>query len=234
MNKQITKLETPETGMVTAITPMDMLQIAVDKGADLDQLTKLMDLQERWEAAEAKKAFVMAMTKFRAECPTIRKTRETHQGKYAGLAETLDTIKGLLSECGLSHTWNTKQNTEGMMVTCCVTHVLGHQECTSMTGPPETSGSKNALQALGSTCSYLSRYTLFSILGIASADQDTDGNVPPDLISADEKAELVALIKKTKADNPKFLKYLGCKSLDEMPAYKFGEAKAALEKKASK
>ena len=234
MNKQITKLETPETGMVTAITPMDMLQIAVDKGADLDQLTKLMDLQERWEAAEAKKAFVMAMTKFRAECPTIRKTRETHQGKYAGLAETLDTIKGLLSECGLSHTWNTKQNTEGMMVTCCVTHVLGHQECTSMTGPPETSGSKNALQALGSTCSYLSRYTLFSILGIASADQDTDGNVPPDLISADEKAELVALIKKTKADNPKFLKYLGCKSLDEMPAYKFEEAKAALEKKASK
>jgi len=210
------------------------LQIAVDKGADLDQLTKLMDLQERWEAAEAKKAFVMAMTKFRAECPTIRKTRETHQGKYAGLAETLDTIKGLLSECGLSHTWNTKQNTEGMMVTCCVTHVLGHQECTSMTGPPETSGSKNALQALGSTCSYLSRYTLFSILGIASADQDTDGNVPPDLISADEKAELVALIKKTKADNPKFLKYLGCKSLDEMPAYKFEEAKAALEKKASK
>jgi len=234
MNKQITKLETPETGMVTAITPMDMLQIAVDKGADLDQLTKLMDLQERWEAAEAKKAFVMAMTKFRAECPTIRKTRETHQGKYAGLAETLDTIKGLLSECGLSHTWNTKQNTEGMMVTCCVTHVLGHQECTSMTGPPETSGSKNALQALGSTCSYLSRYTLFSILGIASADQDTDGNVPPDLISADEKAELVALIKKTKADNPKFLKYLGCKSLDEMPAYKFEEAKAALEKKAAK
>ena len=234
MNKLNPKIEAPETGVVTAITPMDMLQIAIDKGADLDQLTKLMDLQERWEAAEAKKAFVVAMTKFRAECPTIQKTRETHQGKYAGLAETLDTIKGLLSECGLSHTWNTKQNTEGMMVTCCVTHVLGHQECTSMTGPPETSGSKNALQALGSTCSYLSRYTLFSILGIASTDQDTDGNVPPDLISADEKAELVALIKETKADNPKFLRYLGVKSLDEMPAYKFGEAKAALEKKAAK
>ena len=234
MNKLNPKIETPETGVVTAITPMDMLQIAIDKGADLDQLTKLMDLQERWEAAEAKKAFVVAMTKFRAECPTIQKTRETHQGKYAGLAETLDTIKGLMSECGLAHAWKTEQNMEGVMVTCCVTHILGHQECTSMTAPPDPSGSKNAIQAIGSTISYLERYTLMAILGMASTDQDTDGNVPPDLISADEKAELVALIKKTKADNPKFLRYLGVKSLDEMPAYKFGEAKAALEKKGGK
>jgi hypothetical protein len=231
MNKQITKLE-PQTTAVS--TPMDMLQLAIEKGADLDQLTKLMDMKERWEAAEAKKAFVVSMTKFRAECPTIRKTRETHQGKYAGLAETLDTIKGLMSECGLAHAWKTEQNMEGVMVTCCVTHVQGHQECTSMTAPPDPSGSKNAIQAIGSTISYLERYTLMAILGMASTDQDTDGNFPPELIDAAEKAELVALIKKTQADNPKFLRYLGVKSLDEMPAYKFGEAKAALEKKASK
>jgi hypothetical protein len=231
MNKQVTKLE-PQTTAVS--TPIDMLQLAIEKGADLDQLTKLMDMKERWEAAEAKKAFVVAMTRFRAECPPIQKTRETHQGKYAGLAETLDTIKGLMSECGLAHAWRTEQNMEGVMVTCCVTHVLGHQECTSMTAPPDPSGSKNAIQAIGSTISYLERYTLMAILGMASTDQDTDGNVPPDLISADEKAELVALIKETKADNPKFLRYLGVKSLDEMPAYKFEEAKAALEKKGGK
>jgi hypothetical protein len=231
MNKQVTKLE-PQTTAVS--TPIDMLQLAIEKGADLDQLTKLMDMKERWEAAEAKKAFVVAMTRFRAECPPIQKTRETHQGKYAGLAETLDTIKGLMSECGLAHAWRTEQNMEGVMVTCCVTHILGHQECTSMTAPPDPSGSKNAIQAIGSTISYLERYTLMAILGMASTDQDTDGNFPPDLISADEKAELVALIKDTESDSPKFLRYLGVKSLDEMPAYKFGEAKAALEKKGGK
>ena len=40
-----------------AVTPMQMLQIAVEQGADLDRLEKLMDMQERWEANEARKAF---------------------------------------------------------------------------------------------------------------------------------------------------------------------------------
>ena len=40
-------------GQQLAITPMAMLQIAVQQGADLEKLEKLMALQERWEATEA-------------------------------------------------------------------------------------------------------------------------------------------------------------------------------------
>lgn len=32
-----------------ATTPAMLLQIAIDKGADMDKLEKLMDLQMRWE-----------------------------------------------------------------------------------------------------------------------------------------------------------------------------------------
>ena len=52
-------------------TPMELLQIAVQKGVDLDQLTKLMDLQERWEARESKRRFDEAMGEFKKNPPVI-------------------------------------------------------------------------------------------------------------------------------------------------------------------
>lgn len=58
-----------------AITPMDMLKVAVDRGADLEQLEKLMDLQERWEKNQAKKAFVEALSAFKADPPTVIKSK---------------------------------------------------------------------------------------------------------------------------------------------------------------
>ena len=99
------------------------------------------------------------MAKFRSECPEIERTKKAHNSSYAGLAETLKEIKELLSECGLSHTWKTGQNDGEITVTCCVTHIRGHQECTSLSGPSDTSGSKNAIQAIASTISYFERYT---------------------------------------------------------------------------
>ena len=52
---EVAKIE--EQAVSTAITPMDMINTAIERGADIDQLTKLMDLQERWEANEARKAY---------------------------------------------------------------------------------------------------------------------------------------------------------------------------------
>ena len=48
-------------------TPMSILAKAVEMGADVDKLTKLMDLQERWERNEAKKAFDAALAACRHE-----------------------------------------------------------------------------------------------------------------------------------------------------------------------
>ena len=170
-----------------ATTPATLLQIAVEQGADIDKLTKLMDLQERYEANQARKEYISAMSIFRAECPTIEKTREAHNSKYAGLAETINQIKPLLASNGLSHAWKTKQDNGAISVTCCVTHDQGHQECTTLTASADNSGKKNDIQALGSTLSYLERYTLYAVLGLASGDMDNDGNREPVDLIDDEK-----------------------------------------------
>src|SRR5690606_16903552 len=105
----LAKTEPQALKTTNAVTPMQLLQVAMDQGADIDRLEKLMDLQQRWEAGEAKKAYITAMADFRSRAPEIARTRDAHNSKYAGLAETLATIKSLLSECGLSHSWKTEQ-----------------------------------------------------------------------------------------------------------------------------
>ena len=173
MNNAVEKIEQPTQA---PITPARMLQVAVEQGADLDKIEKLMDLQERWEKSQAQKEYVAAMATFRAECPSIAKTKEGHNSKYAGLAESIDQIKVILAECGLSHSWKTEQDGNLVKITCTVRHIGGHEESTSLAAGPETSGSKNSIQAIGSTVTYLQRYTLFAILGLASQEMDTDGN----------------------------------------------------------
>ena len=198
MTKKAVRKRAPEQvpAPVVPITPMQMLEIAVQQGADLDKLKQLMDLNDRYEAAQAKKAYNVAMSAFRAECPIIDRTREGHNSKYAGLAEALEQIKELISRNGLSHGWKTNQEIGYVTVECTVTHVDGHQESTSLTAEPDLSGNKNSIQAIGSSVSYLQRYTLFAILGLAAKDQDDDGGAAASTPAA-PPAETGGPLKKT-------------------------------------
>ncbi len=214
------------------VTPASMLQIALEKGASIEQMQQLMDLQDRWEANQAKKAYVQAMTQFRSKCPAIEKTRKAHNSMYAGLAETLQTIKGLLSECGLSHSWRTGKTQDGLIeVTCCVTHISGHSECTSLAGEPDKSGSKNSIQAVASTVSYLERYTLYALLGLASKDMDTDANPPKQLITEEQALNMEALADEVGADKKKFLQYWQVKNFNEFSVKQYTNAMKSLEAK---
>lgn len=167
-----------DTKAVTVATPNDLLKIAVDQNADMDKLEKLLDLQMRWEANEAHKAYVVAMAAFKADPPHINKdktvaykgTRYTH----ASLANVTEQINAALSKHGLSSAWRTAQSDGAVTVECTITHNMGHSESTSLSAPHDTSGSKNAIQAIGSTVSYLQRYTLLALTGLATFDMDDD------------------------------------------------------------
>jgi hypothetical protein len=173
---EVTKVQPVNLNEMQPTTPATLVQMAVSQGADLERIEKLMELQTKWEEGQARKAFTIAMTEFRSNCPAIDKNAKGHNSKYATLAHTLELIKEPLSQNGLSHNWQTKQSENGIItVTCFVTHNLGYKESTQLSALGDTSGSKNQIQGIGSTISYLQRYTLFSILGLASAGQDDDG-----------------------------------------------------------
>lgn len=165
-------------------TPMRMLEIAVSQNADVAKLEKLMDLHQRWEANEARKAFVSAMAQFKAEPVNILKTKDVNipggaKFKHATLAAVVDGVVANLSRYGLSHNWITEQTPELITVTCVVTHELGHSERTQMQAAPDNGPGRNKIQAVGSTITYLQRYTLMALLGLAAKDMDNDGTSTP-------------------------------------------------------
>lgn len=188
------------TGPPETTTPNTLLQIAVTQGADIDKLEKLMTLQERWQAGEAAKSFKEAMVGFQSKKPELKKTQKakfkTSKGQdkeyaYASLPHVQGQIDPIASSFGLSYSWKQKQDSGSITITCEVSHVDGHVEKNSMTAPYDASGNKNEIQAIGSTVTYLKRYTLEGAFGL-STDKDDDGNAgnssrKPELVPGSEK-----------------------------------------------
>jgi hypothetical protein len=215
-----------------ALTPMDMLSHAVERGADLDMIEKLMNLQERWEASQARKAFDEAISAAKADIPPIERTGKGHNDKrYATFAAIAKVVDPIISQHGLSYRFRTTQG-DRISVTCILSHKSGHFEETTLSGPPDASGSKNAIQAIGSTLTYLQRYSLVQMLGLAAADDD-DGKASHGgaTITEDQAADLVALADDVGADRAKFCKYFKVESFSALPASRFQAAVDALNAK---
>ncbi|MBM3460765.1 MAG: single-stranded DNA-binding protein [Armatimonadetes bacterium] len=162
-------------------TPMSMLAVAVQRGMDPATIKDLLALQKEWEANEARKAFNEAFAAFKAEAVKVIKNRTVDAGpllgkSYAELFSVVDAVTPALSKHGLSAAWRlTKDEKDWIEVTCCLKHRLGHSECVAMGGPPDTGGAKSAIQARASTVSYLERYTLKAVCGVAEQGDDTNG-----------------------------------------------------------
>jgi len=179
--------------MPAAITPQDMLAIAVRQNADLDKISKLMDLQERWEASEAKKLYTRAMANFQSKLGPIIKTRQGHNSKYADIDDIAQAIRPVLEDVGLSYRFDQQQEGEQIKISCVVTHVAGHSESTMFCAGIDNSGGKNLIQAMASTVTYLRRYTLTGALGITTGQDDNDGGKPS--VQVDELLKYNAVVR---------------------------------------
>jgi len=186
-------------------TPAHLLQLAMQRdNFPVETLNRLMEMQERWEANQARKAFNEAFAAFKANPPQINKNKRVHftsqkgttDYRHATLDNVCDLIGTALAEHHLSYRWETKQDGAKITVTCILSHELGHSESTSLFAEPDQTGNKNSIQAVGSTVTYLQRYTLLALTGMATTDQDTDGRITPaqaeqmPAISEKQEAEL--------------------------------------------
>lgn len=183
MNDLMPRDEEPNKPLMST-TPADLVRLAVERGADMAQIEKFMDLQVRWEQQEARKAFVDSMAAFKSEPLTIIKNKsvgyKTKEGdfvgyKHAELSDITEVVLPTLAKHGFSHSWNVRQEAALITVDCIVTHKFGHSEKVTMFGAPDSSGKKNAIQQIASTVTYLQRYTLLAALGLSTKGSDDDG-----------------------------------------------------------
>lgn len=167
---------------VAANSPAGLMLAALREKAPLEQIEKMMDLQERWEKREAEKAFNDAMAAFKGEAVEIIKRKRVHfktekgvtDYKHAELSDVIEAAAPALSKHGFSWSWQTKQANGLMEVSCVLKHRLGHSESATLTAPYDGSGGKNQVQAIISTKTYLERHTFKAICGLAEKGEDDD------------------------------------------------------------
>lgn len=220
------------TGMAALIAKADKL--------DIEKIKELRAMQREWETDEARKAFDAALSDAKAEIPVITKNRHVgfaskKQGaastsyRHEDLGEIAKTIDPILGKYGLSYRFRIKTAiNEPIVVTCIISHRLGHSEENEMSAGRDDSGNKNSIQAIGSTVTYLQRYLLKASLGLAASNDDdgqrADETVADGPINEKQLRMIQKAIVRTGSQIHLFCKAMRIESVPELPTSRFDEA----------
>jgi hypothetical protein len=225
------------------MSPMELVAYAVQQGKDLVMIEKLMDLQDRHEAKLAKRAFDAAVASAKSEIKPIIKNREvdftSQKGRtnymYEDFAQIAEHVDPILAKHGLSYRHRPVQEGSKLTITCILSHRDGHSEESSLSANNDESGNKNSIQGIGSTATYLQRYTLKLALGLAAAkDDDGRSASPPERVSQEQLETLdreLKAISATADERTGFLRYLDVEKLEELPASEFQRAMQSIKDK---
>lgn len=208
-----------------------ILDIAIRQGAPLEQLEKFLDLKRQYEADEARKEFYQAIADFKGEKVLVSKDKTNNQFKsqYTSLGNLLNTVNPVLGKYGLSVSFDLKQSEKMITVACILRHRMGYTERVELSAPPDVSGgnSKNPIQQIKSTITYLRASTFEAVTGLASTDAnlDDDGNsaYTEEYISGDDLQAIVKLHKQVYSDKDdksawdKWWKFAGSTNWDAIP-----------------
>lgn len=215
---------------------------AMNPDVDIDKMERLLEMQERIMQRNAKAAYAADLSRMQPELPVIAerggiKDRSGNvQSTYALWEDINDAIKPVLARYGFALSFRTGQEDGRIVVTGVLSHRDGHSEETTMHLPTDTSGSKNAVQAVGSSISYGKRYTAAALLNITSRGEDDDGKSAgaPVCISDEQAEKIQNLIIEVGADPVKFLAYLKVENIASIPAKDYNRAIQALNAKRAK
>lgn len=239
-------VESPGT-QIASTAPVEVIKTAMAGGVDPDQLEKLLELQQKWEANEARKAFVRAMTNFKENPPNIYKDTKNEQfnSMYTSLNGLVNTAIPELSKHGFSHHWGYGTAANGNpSVTCILTHELGHSISVTQDAAPIQSKNKggqvvtNPIQQVKCTQTYLKITTFEAVTGLVSKEVnlDDDGNARTTIDSIDDK-QLHTLrdnLLDAEAKEEPLCKHFGIDELKDLPKNSYQRALVAIKEKKEK
>jgi hypothetical protein len=233
----------PGRSVDSASTVLGLIErVGLDPGAEAEKLDRIMAIYETLKGKEAELAYNAAKGRILKKLAGIKiiKNRsalnEIKGGmpqkdspepfKYAPLEEIDKHLRPLLAEeeMDLSYSEEPAEG-GGIRIRGRLKHLLGgYYEDSFLSAPPDITGGKSNVQAVGSTNSYLRRYVACNIFNIVVVGDDDDGN--GGTIDEAQSKTILALIKKAKV-GPKSLKYMKAQSVEEAGSLKAAVATIA-------
>ena len=222
-----------------ANSAVSIIQSAIASGADPAYLRELLQVRREWEADESRKAYYSAISEFQRRAPIIAKDDDAHGKKYAAMDRIWREIRPLMTELGLSVTWQICELRDGVChVEGEIAHQHGHGIRVVQDIPlPELIRGQNAAQQLGSASTYARRYALTAALGLVCGDDDDAHVAGTAFVTKEQADELVAIldgIMDRECAMAAMLKFAECDSIADIPAAKFGKCKKGLITKPKK
>lgn len=125
-------------------------------------------------------SFLRAFLAFQSEAPELPRTEKVGNGNgnpyaYTPLPMMRKILQPYLTKYGFIYSWDFKEVNNKVECTCILTHIDGHSKTSTMTADKDNTVDMNSVQAVGSTMTYLQRYSFKAVLGLTSADDDDDG-----------------------------------------------------------
>src|SRR3990167_1729553 len=158
-----------------------LLATAIDKGADITTLERLLAMRKDLKAEQSKESFYRAMSAFQADCPVVEKKRKVRgkdggeRYRFANLDDIVSVVSPLLAKHGLSFSIKAEIKENFVIANCIVHHNEGHSEDSSFAIPIEKEAFMGDAQKSGSALTYAKRYAFSNAFGIVTGDEDYDG-----------------------------------------------------------
>lgn len=240
MSTQI--VERQESAVAVANESATILQViqraAADPQCDIEKMERLMAMHERMQARNAETEFNAAMARMQTEMPSIAERGEIKvnnqvRSKYATFEDINDVVKPIMQAHGFAISFRVDHEPNQIKVTGVLMHQAGHREQTAMVLPLDTSGSKNSVQAVGSSVSYGKRYVMSALLNITTRGEDDDGHaaVPMATVTDIQARQLIRLLDQC-SDKAKAAFEAMHGSATEVPKGEFDKVRGMLEKSA--
>jgi hypothetical protein len=196
-------------------------RLARDPTVDPARIQQILELKRGEEDRGARKLFLSDLSGLQAVLPAVERKGIGHnKARYARFEDFIGTVKPLYTQFHFSLTFRIKQEAGLIRITGVLGHSAGHQEETELALPADTTGNKNAVQALGSSISYGKRYVGMTLLGIATEDEDDDGkaagSAPRERITDEQVKEVEGYIEKAGVETQVILDKFSIKALEDL------------------
>ncbi len=216
MKNELAEVQENNVVPITQAGVSPIVQAMMQGNVNPELIDKMLDAQAKYDAMEARKAYNAAMTGFRRDLkPANKSGKNAHlRTTYATFDDILQAASAPLANNGFNIEFKQAQENNSISVTARVTHAAGHSEETTLSSPVEGNKGINSLQAIGLTVSYLKRYTMAALLGIATEDSDGQTATPPpaiEMIGESDMVDFKAVIEEVGKDYKKWFDFMAKK-----------------------
>lgn len=189
------KKENKSLEVVEIPSAESLIEQAINRGVSVETMERLLAMRRELKEEKAKEAYNFAMSRFQAECPIIKKTKQvlnrdkTLRYSYATIDSIVRQVKGLIQKYGFSYTIDAIVEEKWVTAICKVIHDLGHSETSQFKIPIDSEAYMNESQKFASALTFAKRYAFCNAFGILTGEEDDDSINTPRTIKREKKID---------------------------------------------